>query len=166
MKVTRSLKSFLLLLSLISLSLAACGGTPVPDIDAPGQVTSTATQTAQPVETSTPMPVGTWETVLDGVIYDQSTGPDNPIVGASISYIVVHSYFMELQEGRPNKTVTDGRGEFSLPVIVHDTDNIKVLIEAQGFDPYEEMLVGVDLFGGKSLEIGLVPTGTAAVNPP
>jgi hypothetical protein len=51
-------------------------------------------------------------------------------------------------------------------VIVHDTDNIKILIEAQGFIPYEEMLVGVDLFGGKSIEIGLTPTVTAIVSPP
>jgi hypothetical protein len=100
------------------------------------------------------------------MIYDKSAGPGEPILGASISYNVVHSYFTELQEGRPNKTVTDRRGTFSLPVIVHDTDSIRILIEAQGFVPYEERLVGVDLFGGRSFDIGLAPLVTATVSPP
>jgi hypothetical protein len=104
--------------------------------------------------------------VIDGMIYDKSKDPGKPIAGASISYNVVHSYFSELQKGRPNKTVTDGRGKFSLPVIVHDTDNIRILIEAQGFISYEERLVGVDLFGGRSFDIGLTPLATATVSPP
>lgn len=178
------MKRFLALLALTSLLLAACGGTPVPNDDAAGRASVAATQTAgsiktptltrtaastetpEPTDTPTPLPVGTWETVIDGMIYDKSTGPGRPIAGASISYNVVHSYFPELQKGRPNKTVTDIRGEFFLPVIVHDTDNIRILVEAQGFIPYEETLVGVDLFGGGSFDIGLTPLGTATVSPP
>jgi hypothetical protein len=104
--------------------------------------------------------------VIDGMVYDKSRGPGNPIVWASVSYDVVHSYFSELQRGRPNKTVTDERGEFSLPVIVHDTDSIRILIEAQGFISYAERLVGVDLFGGKSFDVGLTPLVIATTSPP
>ena len=131
---------FLVFSILIGLLLTACGGTPEPNQDTPA-----------------PLPVGTWKTVIGGMIYDGQAGPSKPIVGASIRYIVLHSYYAELQEGRANKTITDELGEFALPVIVHDTDSIKILIEAQGYMPYEERLVGVDLFGGKSFDIGLTP---------
>jgi len=90
------------------------------------------------------------------MIYDRSTGPGKPIVGASISYNV-YSYFPGLQEGKPNKTTTDQLGKFVLPVTVHDTDSIRILIEAQGYISYEEKLVGVDLLGGGYFEIGLTP---------
>jgi hypothetical protein len=79
---------------------------------------------------------------------------------------VLHSHFSELQEGRPNKTITDELGEFALPVIVHDTDSIRILVEAQGYSSYEEKLVGVDLFGGRSFDIGLTPLPTVTATPP
>lgn len=41
--------------------------------------------------------------VIDGMIYDRLTEPGKPIVGAPISYDVLHSLFVELQEGKPNK---------------------------------------------------------------
>jgi hypothetical protein len=42
-------------------------------------------------------------------------------------------------------------------VTVHDTDSIRILIEAQGYISYEEKLVGVDLLVGGYFEIGLTP---------
>ena len=149
-----------------SLLLTACGSTPVPNQDSPGRPSITTTQAIQPIKTSTPTPMGTWYTVIDGMIYDRLTEPTRPIVGASISYNVLHSHFAELQEGRPNKTITNELGEFMLPVIVHDTDSIKILVEAQGYISYEERLVGVDLFGGRSFDIGLIPIVTVTVSPP
>jgi hypothetical protein len=137
----------LTLLTLIILALAACGGTPH---DTPAPAIPIATRAAQPIQTSTPTPVGTWEMVIEGMIYDLSTG--KPISGASISYVVVHSFFPEIQEGRPNTTISDENGKFSLPMIVHDTDNIRIVVEAPGFRSYEEKL---DLFGDRSLNIGL-----------
>ena len=110
-----------------------------------------------PVATPTPTVVGTWETAIKGRIYDGSTGPEAPLGGASVSYIVLHSYFLGLQEGRPNVAVTNLKGEFLLPVVVHDTDSIRILVEAQGYQPYEERLVGVDLLPGRTLDIGLTP---------
>ena len=160
------MKWFLTFLVLTSLLLTACGGTPVPDQDTPGRANITTTQTKPPVKTSTPTPVGTWKTVIDGMIYDRLTGPGKPIVGASISYDVLHSHFAGLQEGRPNKTTSDQIGEFTLPVIVHDTDSIRILVEAQGYVSYEERLVGVDLLFGKSFDIGLTPLLTVTVSPP
>jgi len=154
--------SFLLL---TSLAMTACAGTPAPKQDAPERVSLTATQTIQPIETAT-LPVGTWKTVIDGVIYDGLADPAKPIVGASVRYDVLHSYFAGLQEGRPNITITNEFGEFILPVIVHDTDSIKIVIEAQGYISYEERLVGVNLFGGKSFDIGLTPLLTVTVSPP
>jgi hypothetical protein len=103
-----------------------------------------------------PQPRRELETVIEGVIYDGSTEPGKPIVGASISYDV-YSYFSGLQEGKPNKTRTDQLGKFVLPVTVHDTDSIRILIEAQGYISCEEKLVGVDLLGGRVFEIGLTP---------
>ena len=108
-------------------------------------------------ETATPTPVGSWETVIEGVVYDKSVGSDQPVSGATVRYIVVHSYFMELQQGRINKTKTNNEGKFFLPVMVHDTDRVRILIEAKGFVSYEENLVGADLFGGKNYMIGLNP---------
>jgi hypothetical protein len=160
------MKWFLTFLVLASLLLTACGSTPVPNQDTPGRANSTTTQTIQPIKTSTPTPVGTWKTVIDGMIYDKLTGPGKPIVGASISYNVLHSYFAGLQEGRPNKTITDQLGEFALPVIVHDTDSIRIVVEAQGYVSYEERLVGVDLLFGRSFDIGLTPLLTVTVSPP
>jgi hypothetical protein len=110
--------------------------------------------------------MGTWKTVIDGMVYDRLAEPGKPIVGASISYDVLHSHFAELQEGRPNRTLTDQLGEFALPVIVHDTDSIRILVEAQGYVSYEERLVGVDLLGGRSFDIGLTPLMTVTVSPP
>ena len=108
-------------------------------------------------ETATPTPVGSWETVIEGVIYDKSVGIDQPVSGATVRYIVVHSYFLELQQGSINKTETDEEGKFFLPVMVHDTDRIRIMVEAQGFVTYDENLVGVELVGGKNYMIGLNP---------
>ena len=109
------------------------------------------------ISTPTFTSVGAWEAVIHGVIYDQSAGPDVPIAGATIIYDVLHTYYPELQEGRLNQTVSDEQGMFSLTVMVHDTDSVKVVIQAKGYIPYEEKFAGFDLLVGKSLEVGLSP---------
>jgi len=157
---------FLAILTLINLLLAACCGESVPGQDAPGQAIMTKTPTKQPGEQSTPTPMGTWTTIIDGTIVDRLAEPGKPIAGATISYIVLHSYFAELQEGRPNKTTTGELGKFALPVIVHDTDTIQILIEARGYESYQERLVGVDLLAGKTVDIGLTPILTVTTSPP
>ena len=53
------MKQLLILLTLASLLLAACGGTPTPDVEATVQATVAATQTAQPTESPTPKPTET-----------------------------------------------------------------------------------------------------------
>ena len=112
-----------------------------------------------PVQRPTPTPtvIGTWEATIEGVIYDATAGLDRPIAGATIVYEVLHSYYPELQEGRLNQTTSDEGGNFSLTVMVHDTDSIKVVIQAKGYTLYEEKFVGVDLLAGKRLEVGLSP---------
>ncbi len=72
-------------------------------------------------------------------------------------WFLVYSYFPGLQEGKPNKTTTVHLGKFVLPVTVHDTDSIRLLVEAQGYISHEEKPVGVDLLGGGYFEIGLTP---------
>ena len=136
---------FLALLILPGLWLAACGGTP------------------QPSATATPTPAGSWEAVIEGVVYDGHAEPYKPVTGAVIRYDVLSSHFGGLQTGRPNQTVSDELGEFTLPVMVHDTDSIRLLVEARGYLSYEERLVGIDLVGGKRFDIGLrlLPNGTA-----
>jgi hypothetical protein len=98
---------------------------------------------------------------MEGTIFDQSTG--NPIAGATISYIVVHSYFPEIQEGRPNKTTSDEHGTFRLPMIVHDTDTINLRVEAATYQLYEEKL---NLFRNRSFKIELAPLTTATLSSP
>ena len=146
------MKQYVTLPAVTILLLVACSSIPMPNQDTPPAVNDTTTPTTLPIQTSTYTPVGTWEMVIHGVIYDLSTG--EPILGASVSYIVVHSYFPEIQEGRLNKTISNEHGEFSLPMIVHDTDNIKILVDAPGYKSYEEKL---NLFGDRNLNIGLTP---------
>ena len=113
------------------------------------------TPTPKPTPTPTPTPVGTWEALIEGLVYDAAGGPEVPIAGASIEYEVLHSHFRGLQEGRINQTTSDERGVFSLTVMVHDTDSVKVIIRAEGYTTYEERFVGVDLLVGKKMEVGL-----------
>lgn len=110
--------------------------------------------------------IGTWEALISGVIYDDSTGIDAPIAGASVTY-VVYSYFPELQAGRNNTAITDENGTFSIPVMVHDTDSIRLVIEAEGFVTHEEPLDAINQLGGGGsyLEIGLAPSLEATEKP-
>ena len=77
--------------------------------------------------------------------------------GPAVRYIIVHELFMELQQGRINKAETDEEGKFFLPVIVHDTDCIKIIVQAQGFETLEENLIGIDFFSSKNNMVGLIP---------
>jgi hypothetical protein len=62
--------------------------------------------------------------------------------------------------------MTDARGEFSLEVIVHDTDSIELIVTAQGFMPDEERLVGFDLVAGRTFHVGLTRVDPATASPP
>jgi len=146
------MKRFLAFLTLTASLLAACCCTSMPGRDISPPANPTITHTAHPLQTATPTPVGTWKMVIEGVIYDTAT--NRPIAGASIRYKVVHSYFPEIQEGWPNATVSDEQGQFRLPMIVHDTDNIRIVVETPGYIAYEKEL---DLFGDRSFNIGLKP---------
>jgi hypothetical protein len=148
------MKRFLTLLTLTASLLAACRSTPTHgrDIDIATPANPTATHAAQPLPTATPTPVGTWQMVIEGLIYDTATG--RPIAGAAIRYKVVHSYFPEIQEGWPNATVSNEQGHFSLPMIVHDTDNIRLVVQSPGYITYEKKL---NLLGDRSFKIGLTP---------
>lgn len=140
----------ILLIFLFGVSCSSHSVSPVEGIGA-------VSQTSQVSVTSTPTFPGTWEAIIEGVIYDTSTGTGQPVAGATISYEVLHSYFPELQEGRSNKAISGEDGSFFLTVRVHDTDSISVLIEAQGYRSYEERFSGFDLVAGKNLEIALIP---------
>ena len=110
--------------------------------------------------------MGTWEAVLIGAIYDAGTGPDVPIEGAAIRYRVLHSYFPEIQQGRPNRATTDAQGHFRLLVMVHDTDSVLIEITAKGYVSYEERLSGFDLIAGRNYELGLQPAAIATTAAP
>lgn len=145
------MKKLIILLAWLGLLVMACGDNAAAD-PALSQSGGTATPTRE----------GTWTTAIDGFVYDFSTSTDAPVSGAAVYYEVVLSYFPEIQDGYEHETTTDARGEFALPMIVHDTDNIRVVVEAPGFEPYEENFVGMDLAAGRSFIIGLVPqNGTA-----
>ena len=89
---------------------------------------------------------------IEGRVYDQLTG--RPIEGAIIRYVVVHSYFPEIYAGKPDEVVSDNQGKFILQMTVHDTDNIKIVVEAKGYKPFEQRL---DLLGDRMMNIGLTP---------
>lgn len=105
-----------------------------------------------PAPTITPEYPGTFEMDLHGMVHDQVTS--YPIEGARIRYEVVHSYFPEMHIGVQDEAVSDDQGEYSLSIIVHDTDNIKIVIEAAGYQAFEQKL---DPFGDRSIDVALVP---------
>lgn len=144
------MKKLIFIIAWLGLLFTACNSATPPDL-AETQGEGIATPTRE----------GTWNSVIDGYIYDFNTESSQPIAGATIRYEIVLSYFPEIQDGHPNETVTDATGEFILPVIVHDTDNMRVVIEADGYLPYEHNFVGMDLAAGETLTIGLVPTTDA-----
>ena len=148
----------MVLLTITALLLPACGGLPAHLDDTPEPAENSPTPTMlKAISTPTFTPVGTWEAVIHGLIYDQSAGPDIPIAGATVTYDVLHTYYPELQEDRFNKTVSDEGGMFFLTVMVHDTDSVRIMIEANGYTSHEEKFAGFDLLAGKSLEVGLDP---------
>jgi len=95
---------------------------------------------------------GTFEMDLHGRVHDQTT--DQPIEGARIKYVVVHSYFPEVHIGVQDEAISDDQGEFKLSIIVHDTDNIKIVFEAAGYQTFEQKL---NPFGDRSMDAGLTP---------
>src|SRR4030042_6177656 len=103
------------------LLLAACSSTHLPNRQTQTPATTT---TPQALQAPAPTPPGTWEMVIEGMIYDEVTS--KPIAGATVSYVVAHSYFPEIQEGRSHSTRSDAQGMFALPMIVHDTHNITI----------------------------------------
>ena len=146
------MKRYQFLLILTAALLAACCPTPTPGEDKSAPANPTMTHTAQPLQTATPTPVGTWTMVIEGMVYNTATG--SAIAGASIRYQVLHSYFPDIQEGWPKGTLSDEQGQFKLPMMVHDTDHILIVVAATGYMTYEEKL---DLFGDRSFNIGLTP---------
>ena len=150
------MKRLFVLLTITTLLLPACGGLLAHPDGTPKPAENTPTPTMQTaISTPTFTPVGTWEAVIHGLIYDKAVGTEKPIVGATVIYDVLHTYYPELQEGRLNQTVSDEQGMFSLTVMVHDTDSVRVVIQAKGYTFYEEKYAGFDLLAGKSLEVGL-----------
>lgn len=95
---------------------------------------------------------GTFKMGIGGKVYDEST--NQPIQGARIRYEVVHSYFPEVHIGVQDEAVSDEQGEFTLSIIVHDTDNIKIIVEAAGYQTFEQKL---NPFGDRNFDIGLMP---------
>jgi len=160
------MKWLLAILFLTCLLMTACGVGPAPDQETPVRGIVTAVHDLLPTKTATPTPAGTWETKIYGRIYDKASESGEPIVGASIRYHVLASYFSGLQEGRPNETISDEFGEFSLTVLVHDTDSIRIEVEAPGYGPYEERPSGISLAAGMRLDIGLTPIVSAAIKAP
>jgi hypothetical protein len=124
--------------------LAACSCVAMP-----GRAHSTP---VEPDQTPTPTPPGSWQMVMAGEIYDSATG--DPIAGAAVYYEVVHSYFPEIQAGWPKETTSDAQGQFRLPMIVHDTDHLRLVVTAPNYKTYAQKL---DLFGDRYLRIGLTP---------
>jgi hypothetical protein len=101
---------------------------------------------------------GTFEMGIGGKVYDEST--NQPIQGARIRYVVVHSYFPEVHIGVQDEAVSDEQGEFTLSIIVHDTDNIKIVVEAAGYQNFEQKL---NPFGDRSMDAGLAPVAPSPI---
>ncbi len=157
----------LLVLTALTLLFAACTPESEPDASQPPiSAPRSPTPGPQPQATATPTPAGTWETIIQGAIYAGRTNPTAPLSGAFVTYQVLHSHFPGLQEGRSNQAITDDSGHFTLPVMVHDTDAIKITVTAEGYQPYEERLVGLDLLAGKILQLELAPLELITTPPP
>jgi len=131
-------------------------------IDCPGMVDEehsfqvisfSLTPTESPsAPTSTPTFPGTFEMDLHGGVYDETTS--QPIEGATVRYVVVHTSFPEVHIGEQDEALTDDQGEFILSIIVHDMDNINIIVEALGYQAFEQKL---DPFGDRRIDVGLTP---------
>ena len=157
------------LLLLLLVTCARVATPPVVPIDiltpeptaAPNQ-----TSTGTVIPTATPTPVGTWEVVIRGRVYDASAGPEEPVGEASVSYDH-HSYYPEVRGSGIKWAVTDQYGEYEFALLVHDTDTLVFMVEAQGFESFSRRLTGLDLHpsGVHRLDLGLTPLPTPTVVP-
>ena len=130
------MKRYQILLPLTVLLLVACIGLPVHNQDPLVPDSSTITPTIRPTQTSTPTPtvIGTWEMVIEGVIFDQSTG--KPISGA-ISNSMDNSFeiveFTNDRSGRYTARVTYKRWDGSMENFTIAWLSMKALLTPKKF---------------------------------
>ena len=157
---------------LLLLLLAACAPVAVSPVVPTDMLTAeptavpTQTSTRTYTPTATPTPAGTWEVVIRGIVYDVSVGPQEPVGEAQVSYDH-HSYYPEVRGSGIKRAVTDLYGEYEFALLVHDTDTLVFMVEAQGFEPFRRRFTGLDLHPGgvHRLDLGLTPLPTPTVAP-
>ena len=158
---------WILAVSLLLL-LAACAPVAVPPV-VPTDI-RTADPTPAPHQTSTrtatPTPVGTWEVVIRGKVFDASVGPEKPVGEARVSYDH-HSYYPEVRGSGIKWAITDQYGEYEFALLVHDTDTLVFVVEAQGFEPFSGRFTGLDFHprGVHRLDLGLTSLLAPTVAP-
>ena len=104
--------------------------------------------------------------VIRGTVYDASIGPEERVAGAWVSYDH-SSYYPEVRGSGAKRTVTDQNGEYAFTLLVHDTDALVFMVDAQGFERYSQRFTGVDLHpaGLHRIDFGLTPLIAPAVTP-
>jgi hypothetical protein len=119
-----------------------------------GATVRTPSGTVTPTPSPRPERTGDLGTIeIRGQVYDASVGPDAAIAGASVSYYS--------PEGS-GTTSTGTQGEFSFQLFLHDTDTVRVSVEAAGFHSAEEYFDAIALwFERRPIEIGLEPLSKA-----
>lgn len=91
--------------------------------------------------TATPDPCSGWTCTLAGRVYAETAADDNRFSGIPIT-------FEQVSNCSPTKgvqeTATDGVGEFSFEVFLHDTDSFVITVQEENFALLEKKFGGFD----------------------
>lgn len=115
-----------------------------------------ASPAAAPVATHTPDPCTGWECELGGLVYYEDALP-----GQEAERVTVH--LEQVSNCSPTRglqqTRTNGKGEFTFQVFLHDTDSFWFEINLEGYQPARVSLGGFDCLycACQPLEIVLQP---------
>ncbi len=100
-------------------------------------------------------PPTTWSITIVGTVYDASVGPGKPIANAQVTFarnsISINS--------ETQRAVTDAQGKYRISMMMHDTDQVRITVQASGFNPYTNTRGGVSFFpsGDHRVDLGLTP---------
>lgn len=129
--------------------------TPTPT-RTPGSVpTSTPTSTSTPTPSASPTVVGDLgRQTIRGTVRRGDTTETLPIAGAVVRY----THFSLVHAGSSGQTTTDANGTYAFdPILLRDTDTVRVRVEAPGFEPQQEQRSGVESWNDPVFDFALTP---------
>jgi hypothetical protein len=134
------------------------------EIDAPEPTEPVPTpEVLEPEATVTPTMVGDMgEIALTGTVSIDQDGTLIPLAGIEVSY--EHNSMARPERTSAGRTVTNADGQYRFPAIMlHDTDQVAVSIDAPGYEPVEIKRGGVETYNaGGVFDFTLTPVDAEA----